>query len=315
MVQQCVAAPSVEQLRAWYEEASKLERHITTLSAKVRDGERQLATSRQEASEVRARKEHAAANLPRHGRARRLLDERLAEARAALREELENSLKRGRDNKGLRRSLHVAQKRAGQVATKVEELEEEVAEEADLEDIADEEGGSLRHAILGMEDAQHFITQRIATQREKRMRLKALARAKLEKVEQDQSGLRKQVADLDSEVEEWRMRLMEQEARTAAARMDLVSCQEAASRAAAYVQREQESRRAMHRELLDVQRAQEQLRSDLEATLKRLEELNAEEAEAQQQWRMHHMAKLDSRIDEYRRLDQDIIVAESTMKP
>merc|ERR1719265_467418 len=126
------------------------------------------------------------------------LEERLAEAEAALREELDNGLKRARDNKGLRRSLHLARKRAGLLSTKVEELEEAVAEEADLEDIADEEENTLRHAIHGMEDVHHFLTQRITFQREKRLRLKHLARSKLEKAEQDQSDLRKQAAEFDS---------------------------------------------------------------------------------------------------------------------
>mmetsp|Transcript_131981 Transcript_131981/g.240028 ORF Transcript_131981/g.240028 Transcript_131981/m.240028 type:complete len:311 (-) Transcript_131981:97-1029(-) len=305
------AAPSVQQLQAWYEEASRLERHTVTLSAKVREGERQMASAQQEAMEIRSRKEQAAANLPRHGRTRRLLEERLAEAEAALREELDNGLKRARDNKGLRRSLHLAQKRTGRVAVQVEELEEALAEEADLEDIAGEEGEQLRHAIHGMEDVQYFLAQRVAFQREKRLRLKALARSKLEKVEQGQSGLRSQVADFESEVEQWRQRLAEQEVRTATVKMEVVKCEEAAARASAYARAELESKRDMHRQLLDVQRAHEKLRTDLEATLKRLEEMNAEEAQAQQHWRSHHMAALDARIDARRQLDQDIIVAEA----
>merc|ERR1712139_545440 len=106
-------------------------------------------------------------------------------------------------------------------------------------------------------------------------------------------------------------RLSEQEERTRQAQNELVKSRETLRKAGQIMQHQKEARRAMHAELVGVQRTHENLRLDLEMTLAKLEEVSERECKAQQSWRLQHIERLDARIRAQRDLDQDVVVAEA----
>jgi len=122
--------------------------------------------------------------------------------------------------------------------------------------------------------------------------------------------LRHQLDLHDEAVSEIQERLSDQEARTRAAEHTLAISRETARRASVRVGQQKEGRRAMHGELLAVQRDHEELRMDLEMTLSKLEHMSEREEKAQLSWRLQHMERLDLHLKAKRDLDQDVVVAE-----
>jgi len=303
----------LRKLRAWYQEADRLEQQIAQLSANVQGNERHLVVARRQATEARSRKVEAADSIPRACRAGREMENRHTAMVAALKAERETCASRKKDNVGLRRSLQRLRERLGYTDLCAGDIEEELRLEAELEEAARVEENTLLATIDGMSDVQKRLTDRVATEHEKRRHFRVAARAKLERVEKSQSGLMEQVTEHEVVVGEIKERLHEQEARTRAAEQELAFCREAARRAGMSVEQQQEAKRAMHSELLGVQRTHESLRADLEATLEKLEYVSEIESKAQQKWRLQHMDRLDSRINAQRELDKDVVVAEAPM--
>lgn len=298
------------QLREWYEEASHLERQIAQLSAKANHNEHQLAATRRRAAEVRTQKEQAAKSIPQLSRTRKEAEKRSLAMAASLKAEQENVAKRTKDNKGLRRSLQKLLKRLGHVTLHTEDIEKVICKEEEFEEVAHIEEETLKETMKGMSDMQERLTKQIREERQKRLQLRDAARAKLERVEQSQAGLKKQLDDHNDVLSAMKGRLAAQEERTHAAQQALALSREAYRRAGQFVEEQQETRRAMHAELMNVQRAHENLRADLEVTLLKLDEISLRESKAQEKWRVQHMERLDARIRANQELDQDVVVAE-----
>merc|ERR1719329_172492 len=162
-----------------------------------------------------------------------------------------------------------------------------------------------------MSEVTQRLTKRFESERDKRLRLREAARAKLERVEQSQVGLRELMDQHEAAIAEMKERLHHQQERTHAAEHVLEISKQAVKRAGLLVEQQTDARRAMHSELLGVQRAHESLRSDLEMTQVKLHDLSESENKAQTTWRLKHMEKLDSRIRVRQSLDQDVVVADA----
>lgn len=301
----------LRKLRTWYEEADRVELQIAQLSTKVQGNERQLVVARRQASEARARKVEAADSIPRVRRARRDIQTHHAAMVVALKAERETCARRKKDNIGLGRSLKKLQGRLGFTVSCAGDIEEVARLEFELEEAAHVEENTLLATIDGMSQVEKRLTDRVASERKKRHHLRASARAKLERVEESQGGLLELVKEHEAAVAEIKGQLHEQEARTGVAEQELAFSRELAWRAGKCVEQQQEARRAMHSELLGVQRTHESLRADLELTLEKLDNVSERESKAQQKWRSQHMERLDSRIRAHRELDQDVVVAEA----
>lgn len=316
----------LRNLRQWYEEADRLERQIAQMTVKVQDNEKQILAARRQAAEAKTRKAHAARTIPKLSRARREIDTRSSEMLTALQAERETVVQRTKDNRGLWRSLQRLQARLedtpgepgigahsseqGANAGRADTIEQVVQKQAELEEAARVEEETLKLSIEGMGNVQERLKQRVETERQKRLRLREAARAKLERVEESQDGLRDQLDLHEKAVSQIQQRLSDQEARTRAAEHTLAISRETARRASARVEQQKEGRRAMHGELLAVQRDHEELRMDLEMTLAKLEHMSEREEKAQQCWRLQHMERLDLHLKAKRDLDQDVVVAE-----
>jgi len=185
-----------------------------------------------------------------------------------------------------------------------------ICKEEEFEEVAHIEEETLKETMKGMSDMQERLTKQIREERQKRLQLRDAARAKLERVEQSQAGLKKQLDDHNDVLSAMKGRLAAQEERTHAAQQALALSREAYRRAGQFVEEQQETRRAMHAELMNVQRAHENLRADLEVTLLKLDEISLRESKAQEKWRLQHMERLDARIRANQELDQDVVVAE-----
>lgn len=300
----------LRNLREWYEEVHRLERQIAEWSAKVKENDQQLVVARRQAAEARARKAQAAESVPKLSRARREVETRSSAMVSALQSERENAVKRTKDNRGLRRSLQGLHQRLGYTAGHTDNIEEIRKQEAELEKVARVEEDTLMQTIEGMAEVQERLTKQVASEREKRLRLKEAARAKLERVELGQAGLKEQLNQHEAAVSEIKERLSAQEERTHAAQEALSLSRQAARQAGHSVEQQHDARRAMHAELIAVQREHERLRSDHETTLQKLEDIAERESKAQLSWRLQHMERLDARIRAKKNLDQDVVVAE-----
>jgi len=231
------------QLREWYEEASHLERQIAQLSAKANHNEHQLAATRRRAAEVRTQKEQAAKSIPQLSRTRKEAEKRSLAMAASLKAEQENVAKRTKDNKGLRRSLQKLLKRLGHVTLHTEDIEKVICKEEEFEEVAHIEEETLKETMKGMSDMQERLTKQIREERQKRLQLRDAARAKLERVEQSQAGLKKQLDDHNDVLSAMKGRLAAQEERTHAAQQALALSREAYRRAGQFVEEQQEQGR------------------------------------------------------------------------
>merc|ERR1719171_1720427 len=98
----------------------------------------------------------------------------------------------------------------GHAQNSVRITQEKAAEAAQAEDASRVEEASLRRNLPCMADVQQSLVDRVAAEREKRLRLKSAARAKLRKVEESHGGLRQALGSHDREVERWQAKFNEQ---------------------------------------------------------------------------------------------------------
>mmetsp|Transcript_99780 Transcript_99780/g.321716 ORF Transcript_99780/g.321716 Transcript_99780/m.321716 type:complete len:325 (+) Transcript_99780:39-1013(+) len=303
--------PGAGQLRAWYDEAGELERQTEAQLELIHAFGPELRAARREAAAVRAAREGLARELPQAQRARRLAEASLAEVASELREAQEERARRERDNRGLHRS-------AAQLCGRLEAAEEAAARGAEaaaetegLRDSACVEEASLQRALGGMGEVQQRLRQRVAEEREKRLRLEACAQAKFERAEEGREELRRRAQAHEAEAEAWQGRLAEQEERAQAALAALAGSRSEAGRVEVLREDHWEERWALQRELAQLREAHEELRRRLAAARERFTERARREADARKQWGLRHLERLDSRVAAQRRLDREVVVAEA----
>lgn len=311
----CASVPVMQSMasdfRAKLGEVGRLEREILTLTRRVAVTQRRLDASRSEAAEANDRVGQAAQAPPLAARARRQTDQRLAEVQTELQEALVTRAANVRDNKGLRRSVHALQARLANVGVKVRDCEETVVRADSQRDAALAEEASLRCHVGSMDDLQVTLEGRVAEEREARLRLKAAARLKLERVAAADAPLKEQLRQHELDIERWRAQQAEQEARTRAALADLAQARAEAAWAAAEEATKRDARLSLRREHAEARRAHDALQRQLEAAEARSGELAQNAAAGGRRWRSQHLEHLDARLDERRRLDREIVVADA----
>merc|ERR1712224_505075 len=156
-----------------------------------------------------------------------------------------------------------------------------------------------------MAEVQQSLAQRVTLEREKRLKLKAAARAKLQKVEEGQGGLRQELGSLTREIDKWKAKLKEQLDKQKAAEADLAQTLKKAQESEARAQKSQVEKANMQRELLEMQRLHEKLVTELELTGSRLQDINARQREERELWQARQLEKIDNRLDQQRRLDHE----------
>lgn len=300
----------MSSLCSWCDQATKLELEILVLSRQTQEGERLLQVAHAEASEARARKEHAAAGLVEAKRAKKILDSQLMAAEGSFQEQLAVRDCHERDNAGLNRSLQGLQRKIQKMSLQAGRCHELAGAEADREDAAHIEEESLRQSISSMAHVQSTLEGRVASEHQKRLRLKAAVRLKLDRIGVAQNTLKQSIHDYEEEIKGWKDKLSAQEAQTAARFGELAHLKKAAAAAQENANKQQEAAIGFRNFLEEMLEAHGRLRSELEATQKELNELNEKESKARYQWRMDHVNNIDRRINVQRMMDQDIIIAE-----
>lgn len=305
-------SPLASDFRAKLGEVGRLEREVLTLTRRLAVMQCRLDATKNEAAEASGRVGQAARAPRQAARANREAGRKLAEARAELREALARRAANVCDNKGLRRSVHALQARIAGMGVKLRHHEETVARAAGCQDAALAEEASLRCHVGTMDDLRVALERRLADERDARLRLKAAARLKLERVAANDAPLREQLRQHELDLERWRAQLAEQEARTRAAIADLAQAREEAERAAAEAAERLEARLSLRREHTEARRAHDALQGDLETAAARSGELAQHAAAGQRRWRAQHIAHLDARLGERSRLDKEIVIADET---
>eukprot|EP00747_Dinoflagellata_sp_TGD_P168052 gnl/TRDRNA2_/TRDRNA2_193612_c0_seq1.p1 gnl/TRDRNA2_/TRDRNA2_193612_c0~~gnl/TRDRNA2_/TRDRNA2_193612_c0_seq1.p1 ORF type:complete len:330 (+),score=86.81 gnl/TRDRNA2_/TRDRNA2_193612_c0_seq1:36-1025(+) len=309
------SSPGAGALQSWYETANSLESQLLDLTQQAQSGARRLQVAQREAAEAKKEREEAAAKLPAAKRAKNAMLASVADTDAALRNEVGENVRRARDNKGLQRTLNTLQKRLGRADVEVAEQKESVARCADLEDASEIEERSLQRNLGSMSGGvRRALERRTGAEREKRLELEAEVKAKLERVERAQEPLRDLVKAHEKELELLSSELAAQEARTRDVKLELAKWREKAKAATLLVQEQQQARKSMQQELIQMQHSHDQLQADYQATVAELAARSQYEATVQKQWRMKHIQELDARIDARRRVDKDITIFDESGK-
>lgn len=309
----CTSVPVMQNLasdfRAKLAEVGQLEREVLSLTRRVAVMQRRVDASRAEAAEASGRVRQAAQAPPYAARAHREADQRWTEASAELQEALATRAAHIRDNKGLRRTLHALQARLAGLGVDVEQREGQAARAAGCQDAALAEEASLRCHVGSMDDLQVTLARRLAGERDARLKLKAAARLKLERVAAADAPLRDRLREHELDLERWQAQLTEQEARTRAAQADVKLAREEAEHAATEAAERRAARLRLRREHAEARRAHDVLQGELEAAEARSGELAQQASVGQRHWRAQHLTHLDTRLGERRRLDREILVA------
>mmetsp|Transcript_14958 Transcript_14958/g.32883 ORF Transcript_14958/g.32883 Transcript_14958/m.32883 type:complete len:335 (+) Transcript_14958:90-1094(+) len=297
-------------LRARYERANELEFGLARLEEELQASVPGLLIARREASDASAALEVTAGGLPAVKRECRLRRVLLAEVEHSLVEELEGRQRRERDNQGLHRTLTELQRRFSHALERARREAAATAEAKSASDAAHIETDCLKRTICGLEEGRQLLVDRVARERDKRLRLKAAARMKLSELEATGASICIELKEKEAQLAEAQSLVDQQQAQTEIALKELARCRDMANHAAAAAAQREEAAKDMHGELLHMQRAHAVLQKDFDETMLELNEKLHRESKAQRQWRLQHMEALDARLKTRKQLDQDVIVAQ-----
>lgn len=309
MVEACLAPKQLHKsLEARYGLVHELERRIVDLVAEIEDNTRRVKLAKQDASSARAEKEQAAVKLPIGQRAKRVALEKVSRTEKELHVQ-ETNIKEGcQTNKGLQRSLLSLQARLHNLQNGVILMQEEAAQVVCEEDTSQITKESLLKSIADMEALNLKLTRRLEAEREKRLKLKAAVRAEFGKFDANHRTVEEHVSIHETNLDVWKANLAVQDARKQEAARELAEMRERASIVDARVGEHRELRMQMHRELMEMQRVHERLRSDLDHVLQDLEKISQCQAESRKRFCSNHLEAIDARIERSgkREWDQEI---------
>jgi len=175
-----------------YNLAGELEHGIALMVQQLRQGERQLKVANLQAARIHQQRHEVAQELPAAQRARRRSKECWRDAERETRQELHKQQEHVRDNQGLRRSFHQLQRRFGTTNDEVLDKMDNAAQVDEIKEVLEIEEDSLRQTIDSMGDVQQRLESRVLSERDKRLRLKACAKVKLQQVDTERQRLTNQ---------------------------------------------------------------------------------------------------------------------------
>jgi len=317
-----------------------LERHAAGLSARVGEGRLHLRVVQRGAAEAAASRDRLTEEL--------MVARRRSRVAAAARKDSEGALEAAeatrqaaqKDAVGLRRTLARLQVKQETIVKEVKK-EKVVVEEVEdaLSDVRVQEA-SLRQSVVGLQEVGETLRRRAELERQKRLMLKASARIKLQRVEDDMDALRSAAEECNSETEVMHRSVAESEARAQAAEADLVRSRAELRTLEEIISEQLLEKSRLQFEFTCLQRAQalevqsktatkgkwfvtgwqsqgvvcdaavqEDLRKELEAMNAEAAEHGRQKCAAQKVWCSTYMEKASAKSDRVRMLDQDILVA------
>merc|ERR1719336_3795239 len=140
-----------------------------------------------------ALRDHYTLELAGSRREQRLAAGSLAEVQGAVESAEAACAARESDNRGLRRTLERIQARLGD-AKEVDTCKPLAVQVQDHQDALEVEERTLQESIASIREVGGTLRKRLALEREKRLKLKASCRAKLERLGESQAALRDTVS-------------------------------------------------------------------------------------------------------------------------
>lgn len=303
------SSPQDLSLTSWYAQANELEIQAEILAGRIAAVNQRLPSAREETVLERTRRDVVAKDNMLRQRAISKLKAQVQDARKLRDAEIEKQKSLDRDIKGLIRSLNKLREQAGHATNSVEIKKEQAAGASASENASHVEEESLRSNLQCMGEVQKSLAERVALEREKRLKLKAAARAKLARVEDNQAGERQELGNISRDFEKWKAKLKDQEAKYAKTEKEfketLLKAQDAETRA----KKAQAEKGGMQRELLEMQLLHEKLVTELDTTGSRLQGICSRQREERELWQAKQLEKIDTRVHLRRQLDQEEVVA------
>merc|ERR1712190_51151 len=105
---------------------------------------------------------------------------------------------------------------------------------------------------------------------------------------------------------------MGQEARVQAAQTEVTTARNQLNRSKAYLEHQREKKLSIEYRVLEAEALNKSFHDSLVSAKAQLSEKTHARDEAQKEWRLQHLERIDARIAARRSLDLDIVVAEAT---
>lgn len=292
--------------------ATDLEREIAMLTQRLQQTAALVDSAQQAARRCNSARSEARVRIPVSGHSLRQVRGQLENTKTLLAEEFALQERHRKDNAGLRRSLAGLQRRLQGLNETLRLREEDAATARMKERDTVVKCSTLEQSISSMAGLHRSLELQVEREHDKRLRLKAAARAKVERVGQAEQTLRQQLSDFDEEMDGWRRRVQEQEERTAEATRALEEARAEATDAERRCRELSAAREDLHQQVLFAEREHCKLQKQLASTLERIDHLNQTDMERQRSFRTNYLEHLDSTIERRRclqRLDRDVDIS------
>eukprot|EP00441_Pelagodinium_beii_P022462 CAMPEP_0197653070 /NCGR_PEP_ID=MMETSP1338-20131121/34831_1 /TAXON_ID=43686 ORGANISM="Pelagodinium beii, Strain RCC1491" /NCGR_SAMPLE_ID=MMETSP1338 /ASSEMBLY_ACC=CAM_ASM_000754 /LENGTH=303 /DNA_ID=CAMNT_0043228071 /DNA_START=56 /DNA_END=967 /DNA_ORIENTATION=- len=287
------------------------EEKLAELTSKLADPRRQqeLQLAKKQAGSAKTVRGQALIQYPAAQRARKQAESKLESTRRELRRVLEANEGKSKANQGLQRTLQRLQADLMEVKAEVLRRKEAAACAEEKEEHVRREDEELQQTVDSMSQAQLELESHQADEQQKTLELKAVFRAKMQRVDEELAEIQQQFSAEEAELNVWKEKLSQQEEKTKKALTELAKCKAEADEAGAQASQALMAKQVMQAEFSQVQRGSRQLLQSLKEAQQKVDQLIREDAEVQSRWRLDHLSHVDSRVQARRLRDQEILVA------
>lgn len=293
--------------KGYVEAHEDLQRLLADLAVEHSKSSARLRVSRSQAAEARQLRDAAAGELPHANRQREKVEKEVQTVAAALLVEQQRHTEQQHSLKGLRRTLTRLQGLLVDAAAQVKCQGQAAKNSALVKEAAQLEIATTSASIGGLREDQEELQRQLTAQRAKNSALQAAARGKLYRVESTLAALR---APMATSLKEAADALAAEKALLQAAHEKHLLMQRALQEAGETAERKRSELDELQKELVQVQTTSTEVFNSLEEVKQKLAALLQQDAEVQKQWRQRHMDKMDSKAEELRMRDKEIVVCE-----
>jgi len=289
----------------------QLEETVLELTSRLKDPRRQeeLKLAKQQAVSAKSFREQALMQYPAAQRARKTAQSKLEATRCELTRVCAVNEGKAKTNQGLRRTLQRLEAELVEAKAEVVCRKEAAARAEEKEETVQREDEELQRTVDCMSEAQLELESHHAVEHQKSLDVKAVFRAKMQRVEEELGEMQQESSAQDAELNAWKEKLARQEEKTKAALAELAKCKAEADEAGAEAARALSAKQAMQAEFSQVQRGNRQLLQSLKEAKQKVDQLMREDAEVQSRWRLDHLSRVDARVEARRMRNQEILVA------
>lgn len=293
----------------WYRRVSVLELRLQAEQNQVAETRKLLQHTRKQLSFETKKTEGLTLDKGKLTRKNHELQSRLTAALVEVKDLKDQCEHLEKDKGGLCRSLGKTQLRLGHALNETQFQMEKVEGIGEENDVITKRNESLKKSIDSMSDVQEALAQQVAAEREKRYKLKDAVRAKLAKVEAEQEGWKSKIGKHDELLKKKDEKVKEVQDQLRQAEVRASQLAEHAQRCETAAEERILEKEEMHRQLRELQRIHEKMRSDFHEMQEKLWKLEQRRMEEQRTWRLEHLENVDRRISKKRSLDFEEPVA------